>query len=181
MKKYYIYHIKGKKWGCTSRSVKRRVYEQGYTLDDVCEIIEVFDKKEASDLEDSLNIKYGYKRDPNKYDERNYSEMGKSANLTYEQRSKGGRNATPNLIKWTKNNNAKRFKENPELLKNWIKGGQLCNEKRKKIVLQFDLKGNLIKEWPSRASVYTEMKIHIHHALKNKAKTAGGYVWKYKS
>ncbi len=57
---YYIYHIKGVKWGCTKRSVKRRVWEQGYTLNDVCEIVEQSDINIASDLEKELNIRDGY-------------------------------------------------------------------------------------------------------------------------
>lgn len=59
MKKYYIYHIKGKKWGCTV-NLKQRLKKQGYTLDDVCEIIEMDDEIKASDLEKELNLKYGY-------------------------------------------------------------------------------------------------------------------------
>jgi hypothetical protein len=56
---YYLYHIKGKKWGCTQH-LKQRLKRQGYTLDDVCEIIEKQDLDEAADLEKELNLKYGY-------------------------------------------------------------------------------------------------------------------------
>jgi hypothetical protein len=53
---YYIYHIKGVKWGCTI-NLKRRLKAQNYTINDVCEIIEETDLNKASDLEKELNIK----------------------------------------------------------------------------------------------------------------------------
>lgn len=54
---YYIYHIKGIKWGCTD-NIKRRLKQQGYkSVDDV--ILEE-DLDTAADLEKELNIKYGY-------------------------------------------------------------------------------------------------------------------------
>jgi hypothetical protein len=56
---YYLYHIKGVKWGMTN-DLKRRLYQQGYNLSDVCEIIEKQNIDEGADLEKELNIKYGY-------------------------------------------------------------------------------------------------------------------------
>jgi hypothetical protein len=50
-------------------------------------------------------------------------------------------------------------------------------------ILQYDLQGNLIKEWRSgkEASLYLNInKQSICNALKNRAKSAYGYVWKYK-
>ena len=177
---FYLYHIKGVKWGCTKRSVKRRVWEQGYTINDVCEIIEILDKQEASELEDNLNIKYGYKRDPNKYAEIDYSAIAKLSSFTNKQRSKGGKTASINLANWCKKNNAKKHKENPHILKNFIEGGRKCNEKKKRPVLQYDLNGNLIAEYSSRNEAKRAIGKQIHHALKNSTKTAGGFIWKYK-
>jgi hypothetical protein len=54
-----LYHIKGKKWGC-SIQLEDRLSKQGYTLKDVCEIIEVLDVDEASNMERELNIRDGY-------------------------------------------------------------------------------------------------------------------------
>jgi len=56
---YYIYHIKGVKWGCSKR-LEKRLKQQGYTINDTCEIIEESDLDTAADLEKHLNIKYGY-------------------------------------------------------------------------------------------------------------------------
>ena len=52
-----------------------------------------------------------------------------------------------------------------------------------KIILQFGLDGNFIKEWPSAREVERELKISnsaINCCLKQKTKTSGGYIWKYK-
>jgi len=96
---YKLYHIKGVKWGCTKRTVKRRVWEQGYSIDDVCEIIEIKDINQASELENTLNIQFNYKLDPNKYNERDYSTIAKKAVLTNLQRSRGGQTAGANKVK----------------------------------------------------------------------------------
>lgn len=52
-----------------------------------------------------------------------------------------------------------------------------------KIIHQFDINGNFLKEWPSAREVERELKIlssAISCCLKNKTKTSGGYIWKYK-
>lgn len=52
---------------------------------------------------------------------------------------------------------------------------------KRKIILQFDLEGNFIKEWPS-ISKATEV-LHINNIIavcKGKTKHAGGFIWKYK-
>tara|TARA_R110000868_G_C10653520_1_gene745186 strand:+ start:89 stop:766 length:678 start_codon:yes stop_codon:yes gene_type:complete len=49
-------------------------------------------------------------------------------------------------------------------------------------ILQFDKDGNFIKEWPTTQEAKKELKIKgITECLKNRAKTSGGYVWKYKN
>ena len=53
-------------------------------------------------------------------------------------------------------------------------------EKTKKQILQFDLDGNFIREWPSATDVGLEVQSHICKCLKGKTKSALGYVWKYK-
>lgn len=56
-------------------------------------------------------------------------------------------------------------------------------EKHCKPVLQFDLQGNFIREWPSLAKVYEELGIHksdISRCCLGKFKTSGGYVWRFK-
>jgi hypothetical protein len=60
---------------------------------------------------------------------------------------------------------------------NWLKN-------LKKIVLQYDLNENFIKEWPSIREASNMLKIHesgISQNLNKKQKTAGGFIWKFKN
>lgn len=50
----------------------------------------------------------------------------------------------------------------------------------KKPILQYDLDGNLISEWLSATDVGREVKNSICNCLKGRAKTACGFIWKYK-
>lgn len=63
-----------------------------------------------------------------------------------------------------------------------------CNIKKrgknpKKIIVQFDLNGNFIKEYDGIVDAANDLKISrstIHKNLKGKSKQAAGYIWKYK-
>ena len=57
--KYTLYHIKGVKWGMTTR-LKRRLRDQGYTISDCCEFEYYDDMDIAADREKELNLKFGY-------------------------------------------------------------------------------------------------------------------------
>ena len=50
----------------------------------------------------------------------------------------------------------------------------------KKPILQYDLDGNFVREWPSATDVGKEVKGNICNCLKGKLPTAYGYKWKYK-
>ena len=58
---YYIYHIKGVKWGMTD-DLQRRLSQQGYTSAD--NVIEEEDIDKAADLEKELNLRDGYGWNP---------------------------------------------------------------------------------------------------------------------
>jgi hypothetical protein len=78
MKTYTIYHIPGKKIGCTD-NLKERLEEQGYEPKD-CKILEIHtDIYIASDRELELQTEYGYAVDRIPY------------YLSIEHRSKGGK------------------------------------------------------------------------------------------
>lgn len=52
-----------------------------------------------------------------------------------------------------------------------------------KPILQFDLQGNFIKDWKSIKDAGNQLNIwasSISNVLKNRIKTAGGFIWKYK-
>jgi hypothetical protein len=56
--------------------------------------------------------------------------------------------------------------------------------KQGKYILQYDLEGNFIREWSSVSEASKNVNVSISGlscVLKGKQKTAGGYVWKYKS
>jgi len=52
-----------------------------------------------------------------------------------------------------------------------------------KPILQYDLRGNFIKEWRSRSEAVRKLKINktgIQSCLAGKCKTSGGFIWKEK-
>jgi hypothetical protein len=70
--------------------------------------------------------------------------------------------------------------------KNKMRNKQLLisDEKKKKIskpVLQYDLNGNFIKEWPSIDSVLKNGIRGVDMCVIGATKTAGGYIWRHKS
>jgi hypothetical protein len=57
----------------------------------------------------------------------------------------------------------------------------VLNSNRSKIVLQYDLNGNFIKEWPSAKEAYRQLDIcHITSCCRGEREWAGGFIWKYK-
>lgn len=61
--------------------------------------------------------------------------------------------------------------------------GKHINGKCSKPVLQYDLNGNFVKEWPSTMEVQRQLGIsnsHISNCCKGKKKTSGGFKWQYK-
>ena len=55
--------------------------------------------------------------------------------------------------------------------------------KNSKPIIQYDLEGNFIKEWPSITEASNLLKINlvcISMVCSNKLKTAGNFIWKYK-
>lgn len=55
-----------------------------------------------------------------------------------------------------------------------------CTSRPKKIVLQYDLGGNFIKEWESLASVRKKLNLSVDKCCRGLQKTAGGFIWRYK-
>jgi hypothetical protein len=84
---YYLYHIKGVKWGCT-KNLKQRLSRQGYSISDCFEIITVDNIDVASTKEKELNIEYGY----NWQDTQNYKYVTKKW-CTSDACKKGAQNS----------------------------------------------------------------------------------------
>ena len=51
---------------------------------------------------------------------------------------------------------------------------------RKIPILQYDLDGNFVREWPSATDVGREVRCNIKECLRGRSKSAYGYIWKYK-
>jgi hypothetical protein len=157
---YYIYHIKGKKIGCT-QSLEYRLKRQNYTN---CDILETHtDIMIASQREIELQKQYGYSVDRTPY----YEVVKRASKTLFNTRSKGGKTQG---IKNTINGQI-------------VKIQKISAEKRKKPILQYTKLGQFIKEWDSASSAGTELSIikgSITNCCNHKRKSAGGYVWKYK-
>jgi len=83
--KYKIYHIPGKKIGCTTNVEKRVQQEQGYKPGEYEILFETDDIKEASDAERTLQQDLGYKVDIKPYKElfkSNYMKTHSSSEAT---------------------------------------------------------------------------------------------------
>ena len=83
--KYKIYHIPGKKIGCTTNVQKRVIEEQGYKPGEYEILFETDDIKEASDAERTLQQDLGYKVDLKPYKElfkSNYMKTHSSSEAT---------------------------------------------------------------------------------------------------
>lgn len=71
-----------------------------------------------------------------------------------------------------------------EYNQNYGTRNERISEKMSRPVLQYDLLGNFIKEWPSAAKVEEELGIdhsHISRCCSGSRHTAGGFVWRYKN
>lgn len=147
--------------------------------------------------ENSINKMRQYASNrPKKHNEKiSKSKLGKSLNLTQEQREKlsirfkGNKYGSGNFLGKhhtidTKNKISLRLKGKPS----WNKGKKRTYEHTKnnvlshqKCVLQYDIKFNIINEFPSIKIAQNKTKINnISKACRGVQKTAGGYIWKYK-
>lgn len=71
-----------------------------------------------------------------------------------------------------------RYKDDPQKLP--VKEVEVGKQK---IILQYDLDGNFIKEWDSMADIRRELNLHVGHipdVCKGRRSQAFGFVWKYK-
>jgi len=57
------------------------------------------------------------------------------------------------------------------------------NKRQAKPILQLNLDGEVIREWPSTIEVFRALKInkgYITDCMKGRREEAGGYKWRYK-
>ena len=80
-KRYYVYHVPGKKIGMTSNIQKRVIEEQGYAETEFEILLSSADMQIASDYEKKFQKDYGYK-----IDRQTYQELMKLNNMKSEQK-----------------------------------------------------------------------------------------------
>ncbi len=177
---YYIYHIPGKKVGCTKR-LEQRLKEQKVKLSDCDRIITTPCIKKASQIEKELQIEYGYKTDAIDYEKMHeFSKKGCRTNITAEARAKGLRNGGSGKA------GAKALieKYGIEYVKsNWAKARISAIQKTSTPVLAYDKLGNFIGEYKSTHDAGRQLNVwqqNICHVLKGKIKQTGGYTFEYK-
>ena len=58
----------------------------------------------------------------------------------------------------------------------------VLNSNRSKVVMQYDMDGNFIQEWPSAKEVQRSLGIsHVADCCRGERLIAGNYIWKYKN
>ena len=179
MSEYRIYHIKGVKIGCTN-NINRRIKEQGFTDYEVLEIHT--DKDVAGQREFELQKQYGYKVDSIRY-----SESVRRINKASEIAAATKHEWLPNVdwkareekidqkVKW------KKVKSSPAYI-NMDRSsiGLKAQAKLKKMILQYDLDGNFIKEWNCGARNMPDEYKNAGGCAKTNTGTLYGYQWRYK-
>lgn len=133
--------------------------------------------EEACSIEIELILKYGRKD----------LGTGNLCNMTAGGEGAYGRTLTEeHKRKISESHKGKRVShEHMEKLWNSNRGRKLTNEHKMKIskpILQFSKNGVFIKEFPSVIEGKRQTGCdHISEVCKNKRKTAGGFIWKYKN
>jgi len=168
---YYIYHIPNVKIGC-STNPKRRLKQQGYSSFEILETHDCIDS--ASVRERQLQKEYGYPIDKILYKDA-IARWGSYAGKRNKQQSKAG---TISMKKRWKDSYDKE-------LENQKKATEAAILVNSKSVLQYDLKGNYIKEFKSLADAERSLNLSnrtsaIWKCCNQLQKTGKGFIWKYK-
>lgn len=177
MSKHFIYHIFGKKIGCTN-NVAIRMKQQNVKEGEYEILEEHTNVKTASDRERELQIEKGYKVDNIPY----YKTLKNQKKATTpEVRKKAVINTDYKVIsaKRTANTDYSKIDYKASRAKiDW----KVKAEKQKKSINQYDLNNNFIKTWPSATEAAKKLNFDnadIGKCCRGKYKSAGGYVWKY--
>lgn len=190
---YTIYHIPGIKVGCSIQPDKR-VKAQGYDSYEVLEIVSTIE--EASEREIHWQVKLGYGRDCNtpythfaktwsgpirekaikSYKERGHLEKILAIWRTPEikKKAKERQKEKCSVEDWNKKLNNPITKAKSRATRNAKRPG----------ILQYDIEGNFIKEWPGCIEVQRELgfkNCQISACCNGRIKSSYGFIWKYKN
>jgi hypothetical protein len=156
--KYYIYHIEGKKIGCTKR-LEQRVREQGY---DTYTILETHDDIHTAGIREiELQKQYGYRVDTTTYNEQ-YIVAG----------TKGG------------NIRGVEARDSGQLTLARIRGGEVTKLRHSVPIIAYDkITKELVAEYYSVKEAARQLGLRsctIHEVLKGRQKSYKGYTFNYK-
>jgi len=175
---YYIYHIPGVKIGCTN-NLQRRIREQGFSNYELLE--QHSDKFIASNREKELQKIYGYRLDNITYNE-SVKRITKAQQISLETKNewlpkvdwKAREEKIDQKVKWDKVRASDGWKNIDR---------KACNAswKLKKILLQYDLDGNFIKEWNCGVRNMPEEYKNAGGCAKSNKGTLYGFQWRYKT
>jgi hypothetical protein len=173
---YYIYHIPGKKIGCSS-VIKRRIREQKFSNYEILE--EHMCIYTASKREQQLQKQYGLPVDRIPYHE-SVKRIHKAQEISLQTKNE-----------WLPNVDWKAREENINQKEKWDKVKSHINyinrriangsEQLKKVILQYDLDGNFIKEWTCGSRHMPDEYKNAGGVAKNNRGTLYGYQWRYKT
>lgn len=173
---YYIYHIPGVKIGCTN-NLERRIREQKFTDYELIE--QHSDKFIASNREKELQKKYGYRLDTIPYNE-SLRRIKKAQEVSLATKNewlpkvdwKAREAKIDKEVKWNKVKSSEGYKNRR------IANG---SEQLKKVILQYDLDGNFIKEWNCGVRNMPEKYKNAGGCAKSNKGTLYGFQWRYKT
>jgi hypothetical protein len=174
---YYIYHIPGIKIGC-SQNIKKRIQSQKFSQYEIVE--EHYDVYKASRREIELQKQYGYKVDRIPYYE-SLRRITKAQEISLKTKDewlpnvdwKAREDKVNQIQKWSK------VKSHPNYINRDLKTNNK-SWKLKKVLLQYDLDGNFIKEWECGARKMPDEYKNAGGVAKNNTGTIYGFQWRYK-
>lgn len=174
---YYIYHVPGVKIGC-SQNIKKRMQSQKFTNYEILE--EHYDVYKASNREQELQKQYGYKVDRIPY-WMSLKRITKAQKISAATKDEWLPNvdwkARDAKVDWVARK--EKIINHPNFINRRIANG---SEQLKKILLQYDLDGNFIKEWD--CGVRNMKKYGLVGAgdiARKERGTIHGFQWRYKT
>jgi hypothetical protein len=121
----------------------------------------------------------GKKQTKEASDKKRKKMLGKPKHTDLSKKIIGIKNSKPNPKVSEKLKNKPKTQEHKNKIKQTKQ--QFPTSKPSIPVLQYNLEGNFIKEWPSIKEAKLQHLGDIRSCCQDKQKTAGGYIWKYKN